>query len=617
MAQDNEKLSIEQFARKLKDANPQLENVPDEDLVRKVFERRPELMDRVQRVDYGSNPNKPPKGPEEGNIRKGFNWLFGQGDKYKNTPTLLQDLQNKMKDTAQERQTEEDTLSAKGKGSPLRAAARSLAPNMMSDLIGLGRQMATPKNLAIGAGMAIPATRGPVSAYTAATSAPEAAKVPLALVGQGSLWGEKKTPEEIQNALLGQSGVAAGAAGAISGAPTTGKQISDLVAKTPVVRNYTKTFQEKGFNEIAKIGEIHKGDYSLKDLNAAREKTTKVEGQLEQKIATVESHMQGQNIDAKAVLPIVKSTLKQISDIEAIPGDRKVDVIAAKDSVAQLADRLQANNGNLSWSEARGYFKQLNRAIYELSASRGPKSPRPPSRLLDNLGNVTKTLETQLTQSAGKQGVGKLFNGWAKGYKSMSNYQRGVATALSRGSLAQREASARASSPVRIGGTNLGRTPTSKVAKASNKLLDKANAGLKHLTRQVESIPGPAYRPSQASPTLPSGPPLPKQLPQGPPPPKQLPGPSQIQLGPSSLGQPTPGSGTYIRNPRMNPVEHPMPNPAPVNPVAPSTPIASPTEPQWPANYANAPKTMSSQGGAGANYSADDLAAFKKKHGIE
>jgi hypothetical protein len=38
---------------------------------------------------------------------------------------------------------------------------------------------------------------------------------------------------------------------------------------------------------------------------------------------------------------------------------------------------------------------------------------------------------------------------------------------------------------------------------------------------------------------------------------------------------------------------------------------------QWPANYQQAPKNVSSQGGGGANYTADALAEFKKKHGIQ
>ena len=47
-------------------------------------------------------------------------------------------------------------------------------------------------------------------------------------------------------------------------------------------------------------------------------------------------------------------------------------------------------------------------------------------------------------------------------------------------------------------------------------------------------------------------------------------------------------------------------------------PIAQPAsvEPAWPAEYQNAPKTMSSTGGGGANYTADQLSALKAKHGI-
>lgn len=47
------------------------------------------------------------------------------------------------------------------------------------------------------------------------------------------------------------------------------------------------------------------------------------------------------------------------------------------------------------------------------------------------------------------------------------------------------------------------------------------------------------------------------------------------------------------------------------------TAMTEPTVPEWPAEYQNAPQTLSRSEGAGANYSAEDLAAFKAKHNID
>ncbi len=61
----------------------------------------------------------------------------------------------------------------------------------------------------------------------------------------------------------------------------------------------------------------------------------------------------------------------------------------------------------------------------------------------------------------------------------------------------------------------------------------------------------------------------------------------------------TPSKRASIAKPEAN---------AGVRPVAP--------EPAWPKQYQTSPRTLSSSGGGGANYSAEDLAALKQRHDI-
>jgi hypothetical protein len=45
--------------------------------------------------------------------------------------------------------------------------------------------------------------------------------------------------------------------------------------------------------------------------------------------------------------------------------------------------------------------------------------------------------------------------------------------------------------------------------------------------------------------------------------------------------------------------------------------LEKPKEPVWPSQYSSSPRSLSSSGGGGANYSADDLAKIKAKYGIK
>ena len=67
---DDRKPTIAEFARAIKQANPSLENVPDEVLARKVFERRPDLIDRVQTSEAR---------PKSAGEQHGAAYRFGEG----------------------------------------------------------------------------------------------------------------------------------------------------------------------------------------------------------------------------------------------------------------------------------------------------------------------------------------------------------------------------------------------------------------------------------------------------------------------------------------------------------------------------------------------------------
>lgn len=64
------RLTIEQFAQRIKDINPSLANVPDEVLTRKVLERRPDLMSQVENVTPRRKSNEP-QGSAVGRYLKG------------------------------------------------------------------------------------------------------------------------------------------------------------------------------------------------------------------------------------------------------------------------------------------------------------------------------------------------------------------------------------------------------------------------------------------------------------------------------------------------------------------------------------------------------------------
>jgi hypothetical protein len=159
-------------------------------------------------------------------------------------------------------------------------------------------------------------------------------------------------------------------------------------------------------------------------------------------------------------------------------------------------------------------------------------------------------------------------------------------------------------SKLRVLGTDIGSSKTNKIAGTNTEMIKQAHKAIKELHNQIKNSP------KVPSSIKPAAPPTPPTAP-----------PSLSGGGGGGVGSPTggggakpPGStGTWSRNPRPNPVEHPE-HPAPMPQASPAAPQAPA---QWPANYQGAPKTLDGGGGGGANYTADQLAEFKKKHGIQ
>ena len=128
------------------------------------------------------------------------------------------------KGEAERRQSEELSLAARGKGSPLRAGLRAFAPNVLSDVAKGVEALGTKSNLAMTAASLHPAGRAVLSPYIAGTSAIGAleAKPRLKYVGikeRPETLGFEANPEETQKRLLNLAGVAGGAAGVREAAP--------------------------------------------------------------------------------------------------------------------------------------------------------------------------------------------------------------------------------------------------------------------------------------------------------------------------------------------------------------------------------------------------------------
>lgn len=119
---------------------------------------------------------------------------------------------------AEQRQTEELKAAGEGRGSPLRAGLRSLAPNILSDIASGTEALASPGNLAMSAAALYPPARAVLSPYFAATSGKQALEARpnakyVGITERPETLGFEANPEETQKGLLGLAGVAGGAAG--------------------------------------------------------------------------------------------------------------------------------------------------------------------------------------------------------------------------------------------------------------------------------------------------------------------------------------------------------------------------------------------------------------------
>lgn len=310
----------------------------------------------------------------------------------------------------------------------------------------------------------------------------------------------------------------------------------------------------KGAGALGKTGEVEKL------LSLTERQTQPMFETLSTQAEAIKGGMQGQlsNVAALRGNPVFKKAIARLGDLETAPGTPKGAVSAAKDALESLTN--QVNSGKATnWNDLFELNKKLNAANAQIKDASTNAMLR----------KITDTVNGELSSGAGKVGMGKAYNTWHSQYAKASNLRRTYDDILRGKTDTQMETKATAKGTrFRVAGTSFGSTKASKVAKATAPMIKQAHKAFDELHGQIKAnkIPKPVTPPE--------------------PPPSAPPAPATG--GPSA--------------------------PAPVAPAAGG---AAPQAPQWPASYQNAPKQMSSQGGGGANYTADQLAAFKRKHGIQ
>lgn len=152
--------------------------------------------------------------------------------------TLLEDFEGWTQNEAKARQMAELKDAAKGDPHPVRAGARSLAPNILNSASKMYRGMvSSPKNWALTAAQMHPVTRAIAGAYMVGEGASSGGlKTPQALdqVRRIATGGQPTmSPEAAESALSSGAEMAGGAAAVKSGAPGTVNAAKGALGKTP------------------------------------------------------------------------------------------------------------------------------------------------------------------------------------------------------------------------------------------------------------------------------------------------------------------------------------------------------------------------------------------------
>lgn len=274
-------------------------------------------------------------------------------------------------------------------------------------------------------------------------------------------------------------------------------------------------------------------------LDAAKNLSRDVSTILDSQIANIDKGMAGQFVNVKSLRAAIDKSVKMMDKVERAPGMQVRDISAAKDVVERLTER--SKQGMLTWNDARQFYKEIGNAA---------TSTKGASAIRNALSDINSALKDELQAAAKTAGHESAFNKWMKDYADLKAWQRGYAKKVKGQTPGQMEAERTATPGTKIPKTNITVGGSNKTAKIAKSELKAAHKGLEELTKRVKSTPSGIAPKPQAPPPTPTAPAAPAQ------------GGGQPPVGsPAPAAPPAPGvqggSGTFVRNPRPNPVEHP------------------------------------------------------------
>jgi hypothetical protein len=301
---------------------------------------------------------------------------------------------------------------------------------------------------------------------------------------------------------------------------------------------------------------------------------------LDSQYAVIDGAMANQYINAQRLSAGIAHAKNVVAKIERSPGVKVGDLSAAQGAVARLSNGVKASK-NMPWTDARQSLITLNKAKTKVKES---------TELVKSLNDITDALEPELQTAADKAGQGAEWEKITKDYNKYKQLQRDYADVLKKQTEAQKEENI-ATSGARF---KLGRSRQRKLQKAGAERVKAAHAAFKDLHNQIKTPakPRPPTTPPSSTPPVSGG----------------------------SQGAAGVGKGVHMADPRTGEqllqAAKDLGGGSAKTSTAPQPPTPAP-EPQWPDQYKGGAQTLGKGGGGGANYTADELAAFKKKHGIE